>query len=363
MVVRLLLVTQDASLGVTLAFEDPERELVVAGSVSQAREVEVGDFDACVIDIGSTSRGERAAEMFRHLGLERSIVIGEDRARPETGERRYLARPFSLPELEAALERVVPQRSGRGPSRRTRVLGRLFETWTTGHVPSGSETGHAEPDDQHDPTLPSDPAAAVRPLPRRSADHVRKTRHGDSGIQRIREALDATSLIERLVEEQPVLADVDEVATRALRTFSDALLTSHVTLWVQVPDRSHVRIPYGSDGGPGRVASGSQLFESLASTFDAVLVDPFPHPWFDGLAGHVVQEEPLSAIAGALRTSGGYHGSVVAMGHGFTEGDRDALADLAREVAPELALAVSLNRLGVGGRLFPMPDIEEVVRR
>lgn len=360
---RLLLVTQDASLGVTLAFEDPERELVVAGSVSQAREHELRDFDACVIDIGSTSRGERAAQMFRDLGLGSSIVIGEDRARPQTERRRYLARPFSLPELESALRRVVPQRLGRGPSRRTRLIGRLFETWTTGHVPPGPEVG-SDPLGRHEPTPASDPAAAVRSLSRRSVDDVRRSAgHEGSVAERIREGLEGTFLIERLVEEQPVLADVDAVATPALRIFSDTLLTSHIAIWVQVRDGSHVRVPYGSGGGPGRVSSRSPLFASLASSFDAVLVDRFPHPWFDGLTGDVPQEERLSAIAGALRTGSGYHGSVVAVGHGFSAGDRDALADLAWEVAPELALAAALERLGVGGRLFAIPEITETGRR
>lgn len=360
---RVLLVTRDASLGVALAFEDPGRELVVVGSAAEARDHDLAGFDAAVVDIGSLVRGERAAEMFRDLGLARSIVIAEQPGSvADSDHRSYLARPFSITDLERALARSrhgLSQRTAAVPRRG--LIGRFFETWTTTVHPHG-DAGRPPAGREEGASGSVDPKAAVRTLPRRPDSDTRPSDGWRANEVRQNLALlESTSRLEELLSEKPHLSDLDDAAERASKAFSDGLLTSQVSIWMHASDGSHVHVPH-THAGASVQQPDRALFELLATAADAVLIDQLPHAWFGLLPDDVGEAGRLVAIAAALRTDDRYHGSVVALGAGFTDEDRDLLADLAREAAPTLALAATLNRLGVGSRLFSRTAAELVPR-
>lgn len=358
---RLLLVTTDPSLGVVLAFDDPDREVVVAGSVADARERDPGSFDACVVDVGSTARGVRIADVLRAVGLADVLVIAERGEPTPTASRyRYLQRPFTVAELDAALRKFAPSRFRRSPHQtpRRRFLGRLFEAGgSPAQVTQASERpGSGSRRDESARTTPTDETAAVvESLDRRAdldASHLSPERIVRAA--ELAELLATVTRIERIAEERSHVADLEETGEVVTRRLSDALAAVRISLWMRMSDGSHVRLPVrgSGSGGPARLAPGHPLLDLLASSADGVRIDRLHHPWLDGVTEDIAAEEDTVAIAAALRIGGRYDGAVIAFGRGFTTADRDRLADLAWEAGPELALAAALERLGSRDRLF-----------
>jgi hypothetical protein len=168
--------------------------------------------------------------------------------------------------------------------------------------------------------------------------------------KRLARVLAATTELEELVEQVPLLVDLPALGVAIVREVAQALDADTVGLWHR-----------GEDGW--RVLAHSGL-----TKHEATWIVPFEQPLFSEVdaSGGALLLDPVDAVQAAVTGIGGAHtesfmAAAVAAGPGrygilavgrdrqLTEQHLDTLGDLALEMAPGLAVAQQLERLRAVG--------------
>jgi hypothetical protein len=192
-----------------------------------------------------------------------------------------------------------------------------------------------------------EPATVARPTRWRARRQTAAPEPERQLRKRLARVLAATTELEELVEQVPLLADLPTLGVAIVREVAQVLDADTVGLWQR-----------GDDGW--RVLAHSGL-----TKHEATWVVPFEQPLFSEVdaSGGALLLDPVDAVQAAVTGIGGAHtesfmAAAVAAGPGrygilavgrdrpLTEQHLDTLGDLALEMAPGLAVAQQLERLG-----------------
>ncbi len=156
--------------------------------------------------------------------------------------------------------------------------------------------------------------------------------------------------LERLAADRPELLDPRAVARSILDEVEREFHPEAAMLWVPREDATYEAYETSGLGvAEGiRVPQGQALFASFNTHVDSVLIEPLdvsqrPVSGIPGLVGE-------SLVAATLRLSRTLVGVVIATGRGFTAAHRERLDSLVSRTAPDLAIAVLIERLANVGR-------------
>ncbi len=165
---------------------------------------------------------------------------------------------------------------------------------------------------------------------------------------RLAQVIAATSELERLVEEVPLLSDLDGLGRAIVRETRSQLDADTVGLWRAAPGGWRVVAHHGltKHEATWLVPSDHPLFAEVHATGGALLIDPVDqvHAAVAGIGGAHTE----SFMAAAIAVGPGRYG-IVAVGRdvSLTEQDLDTLCALTLEMAPGMAVAEQLDRLRI----------------
>ncbi|MDQ4130460.1 MAG: hypothetical protein M3133_05645 [Actinomycetota bacterium] len=380
---RVLVVSDDASLAVALSLMGEDREVVFVRAASEVASDDVGRFDTTVIDVGTTNAGLEVVAQLAKAGVAAPcLLLGDVEAPPPHPDVHVVVRPFSLERLDERL-RLRPWLEGMPQDGRfgRRLLGR-FRRMSQGPAPIrghdvSSEDrpyeGTSSPEDAYEESAPAvrhavagwgenddvEQRGAVGE-PRQAAPGPASPRVEPRSYPRFRSATKgthatpSTSLgrllslaeeLERLAADRPELLDPRAVARRILDEAERELRPEAATLWLPREDSTYEAYETSGLGvAEGiRVPQGQALFQSFNADVDSVLIEPLdvsqrPVSGIPGLVGE-------SLVAAALRLTRTLVGVVIATGRGFTATQRERLDSLVSRAAPDLAIAGLIERL------------------
>jgi hypothetical protein len=202
----------------------------------------------------------------------------------------------------------------------------------------------------HVPEVTTAAPPAVRPTRWRA----RKQKVGTTPERRLRErlarVLSATSELEKLVDEVPLLAELPALASAIVREVQQQLEADTVGLWRPAEDGWRLSAHRGLTRNEATwvVPFDQPLFSEVHATGGALLLDPVDavQAAVAGIGGAHTE----SFMAAAVAAGPGRYG-ILAVGRDrqLVEEDLDVLGDLALEMAPGLAVAEQLERLRVPG--------------
>lgn len=203
--------------------------------------------------------------------------------------------------------------------------------------------------------IPAAGASAVEAAPRPSRWFARKQRRVSAAEQDLRErlvrVLAATSELERLIDEVPLLADLPALAAVVVDDLATRLRADTVGLW-----------RYGDRGWTATAQRGltrheatwvvpddQPMFAEVHRTGGSLLIDPV-EPVQAAIAG-IGGAHTESFMATSIAVGPGRYG-ILAVGRDdpLTADDLDTLAEVALEVAPGLAVAEQIERLRATAR-------------
>jgi hypothetical protein len=216
----------------------------------------------------------------------------------------------------------------------------------------------------HVPEVVTAAPPAVRPTRWRA----RRQKTGTVPERRLRErlarVLSATSELEKLVDEVPLLAELPALASAVVREVQQQLDADTVGLWRPAEDGWRLSAHRGLTRNEATwiVPFDQPLFSEVHATGGALLLDPVDavQAAVAGIGGAHTE----SFMAAAVAAGPGRYG-ILAVGRDrqLVEEDLDVLGDLALEMAPGLAVAEQLERLrGTGSMSAPAASGEEARR-
>ncbi|TVR18659.1 MAG: GAF domain-containing protein [Nitriliruptor sp.] len=194
------------------------------------------------------------------------------------------------------------------------------------------------------------PASAAPPEVRPTRWRARGQKSGTASERQLRErlarVLAATSELERLTDEVPLLTDLTALATAVVREVGAQLDADTVGLWQAADQGWQVLAHTGltRHEATWTVPFDQPLFSEVHATGGALLLDPVDavQAAVAGIGGAHTE----SFMAAAIAAGPGRYG-ILAVGRDrpLVEADLDTLGDLALEMAPGLAVAEQLARL------------------
>lgn len=312
--VRILVVTTDPSFAIGAARMHADAKVLVA-SPNQLPSRSVEAFDAAVIDAGDRN-GEVVGQLRHDLTADRLVVIG-DGPGPD-GTDATLARPFTLEELAAVLglDALPLTRDEDG---RDGFLGRLMRRFhLAGEGPDGE-------------TAPPRDVPRVRAWPRMDVDHDPVSAAGYD------EAIVAGDRLRELLDGLPPVASVAEEAVAVVVAVRERLEGQLTVAWLESDGSFHPH--HTEDRNLAPLDADHPVLSALAEDVSAVVLEP-AGPAVDLVGGDV----PGVAVAG-IRYAGRLLGAVAVGRRALSVADRDTLLAIAREHAPRLALARTMERL------------------
>ena len=191
---------------------------------------------------------------------------------------------------------------------------------------------------------------AVRPTRWRARRQKTGTTPERQLRERLARVLTATSELEQLVEDVPLLAELPALAAAIVREVQVQLEADTVALWRPAEDGWRLTAHHGLTPNEARwvVSFDQPLFCEVHATGGALLLDPVDavQAAVAGIGGAHTE----SFMAAAVAAGPGRYG-ILAVGRDrqLVEEDLDTLGDLALEMAPGLAVAEQLARLRGGG--------------
>ena len=197
-------------------------------------------------------------------------------------------------------------------------------------------------------------ATSAPPTVRPTRWRARRQKAGTASERQLRErlarVLAATSELERLTDEVPLLTDLTALATAVVREVTVQLDADTVGLWRPADDGWQVIAHEGltRHEATWTVPFDQPLFSEVHATGGALLLDPVDavQAAVAGIGGAHTE----SFMAAAIAAGPGRYG-ILAVGRDrqLVESDLDTLGDLALEMAPGLAVAEQLERLRGSG--------------
>ena len=213
----------------------------------------------------------------------------------------------------------------------------------------------------------TEPATSAPPAVRPTRWRARRQKEGTASERQLRErlarVLAATSELERLTDEVPLLTNLTALATAVVREVAVRLEADTVGLWRPADDGWKVVAHEGltRHEASWTVPFDQPLFSEVHATGGALLLDPVDavQAAVAGIGGAHTE----SFMAAAIAAGPGRYG-IVAVGRDrqLVESDLDTLGDLALEMAPGLAVAEQLERLrgaGTAGEAAPVAGADE----
>lgn len=339
---RILALTEDASLAVALSELPFLHDVLAIGSVEQLEGHDLC-FEIALVDLGNTRRGlVGASDVIRSGVIAPCLVVGDEspielavELAPDAG---VLVRPFSLDELDARLVELaaVP-----------RDLWQVDSETELRAERAGAERNPAGLQTRASPTEAAAADGWGDDIRREVEFGVREAEPLDPEKQARTEStlsvLAELVQLERFLDQVPEVIDRRAVAERLLEQVEHAMSPLVSVLWVPGEEGHYEALAARRLDGDERVPFDQSLFLSFETNLDAVLisqVDPLQRP-VAGIPG--IRGETL--IAAALRVDEALQGVVMAAGTGYTEVERDQLQLLAVESAPAFAVAEVLERL------------------
>ena len=182
--------------------------------------------------------------------------------------------------------------------------------------------------------------------------------------ERLARVLAATSELERLVEEVPLLSDLPTLCAAVVREIQGHLEADTVGLWRPAAQGWQPTAHYGftSHEATWTVPFDQPLFSEVHANGGAMLLDPVDE--VQAAVAGIGGAHTESFMAAAIAAGPGRYG-ILAVGRDqrLVEGDLDVLGDLALEMAPGMAVAEQLLRLQQPGRPTAPQPSEEAERR
>lgn len=345
---RILTLTDDASLSVTLSQLPFGHDVVAIDSVDQLEEHD-RFFHVALIDLGTTRRGlVGASDVIRSGVSAPCLVLGDEKpielAVELAPDASVLVRPFSLEELDASLEELAAAaRDRERADLETELAAEPASAWEPGPpdvaVSSGpTATVAASVSSEPVPPHVGPPHVEFTVLRAEPLDPQEQTR-----IAWAENLLAEAAHLERFLDHVPEVVDRRAVAERLLERVEHDMRPLMSVVWVPDDEGRYEALAERRLDSDERVAFDQSMFLSFETNLDAALVsrvDPSQHP-LAGIPG--IRGETL--LAAALRVDDALQGVVMAAGTAYTEADRDRLQSLAVESAPALALAQVVERL------------------
>ena len=193
----------------------------------------------------------------------------------------------------------------------------------------------------------TEPATSAPPAVRPTRWRARRQKAGTASERQLRErlarVLAATSELERLTDEVPLLTDLTALSTAVVREVAVQLEADTVGLWRPADDGWKVVAHEGltRHEASWTVPFDQPLFSEVHATGGALLLDPVDavQAAVAGIGGAHTE----SFMAAAIAAGPGRYG-ILAVGRDrqLVEPDLDTLGDLALEMAPGLAVAEQL---------------------
>lgn len=373
----------------------------------EAGRVEGAAREAGVVIVGGgTDSGLALIQELRERGVAAPAVVLGDVPPPEGAEVTVVVPPFTLDELRLAVEAAVRLgRSARGGTRE--ILADVpspvrtpdeelpdpgppppaMPDTTQFREPTTPPT--AAPETEEEPALmvvetsppsipdvrepqslapvtalpqrepirhPSSPAATApaeqpRRWGRRRAQREEAAPQADTEMpmaERLRIAELAARELEGVVRKLPVLVDLHALAAALVGEVVERFAPEIAVLYVPGPNGFRVAAAEGLTSSERRmvVNADQPLFSKIWSSREAHLVAPLDLA--RGLVTGIGGARTEALIAGPVEAEGGCVGIIVVGGPDFTDGDLDKLDALAREAAPGLAVAQTIERLRNG---------------
>jgi len=400
--VRVVALSTEPSLAAALNMNS-DWEVVYAAEPEQAAHVIAG---ANVVLIGGgTEEGLRLAEELRSLGVTIPTVVVGDTPTPQGARFPVVTTPFTLHELQTAVERAVagakqsaPQapigvdaiemeapraprietqppvspstdRSGRrghlevardpseGPTLpaamrpiptatpATRAAGTAAAAPAASQTPAAASTPPAAREDP----LPAPPvakpevAAGARGFLRRRAKAAAPEENQVS--TRLRVAFDALSAVESAIDELPVLTDLRGLTQALIGEVIFLLSPETAALYLPSPDGFRVWASHGFSNVEKTMAvqTHQPLFADLLVRHEAVLIEPLDLAY--QLAAGIGGARTNAFLASPIEVNRKCVGVIVAGRDHFENEDLDQLEALSEEAAMGLGIALGLDRL------------------
>ncbi|TVP75549.1 MAG: GAF domain-containing protein [Nitriliruptor sp.] len=208
-------------------------------------------------------------------------------------------------------------------------------------------------------------ATSAPPAVRPTRWRARRQKSGTASERQLRErlarVLAATSELERLTDEVPLLTDLTALATAVVREVGAQLDADTVGLWQAADQGWQVLAHTGltRHEATWTVPFDQPLFSEVHATGGALLLDPVDavQAAVAGIGGAHTE----SFMAAAIAAGPGRYG-ILAVGRDrpLVEADLDTLGDVALEMAPGLAVAEQLARLRGTGAPTGAPPVQAV---
>lgn len=342
---------------------------------------------------GGTDEGLELAEHVRALGVTIPIVIIGDSDAPTGARYPVVTRPFTLGELQAAIERAVTGAMQSMPAQAAASVQTLPSTGMNQpsdvarrvrHLEVAPEPAEFVVQPVREPEVePGPPAAAVgtdavvtapvpepqkeaasgaaaeaphapgfrrrqdaagRGLLRRRAKEEQETAE-DPMAASLREAFDSLASVEKAIDQLPVLTDLAELTQALLREVTDLLWPQTAAIYLPGPDGFRVWASHGFSNVEKTmpVQSHQPLFVDLLVRHESVLIEPLDMA--QQLAAGVGGARTKAFLATPIEVNKKCVGVIVAGREHFENEDLDHLAALANEAALGLGIALGLDRL------------------
>jgi GAF domain-containing protein len=366
---RVLAVTGDASLLVAItSMLRGDWEVQVVRDPASAANAVPGAV-VVLVDFGTTERGLSNAEKIWELGVELPCLVVGDVPAPEA-RAKVLVRPFTLNDLIAAVNRLVPapivapvvvEEIPAVEEEHDAGVDELLE-----ELSSASEPPFIDPPDEpvvdepeviapvqapaeipvvEEPRIPVVEEQRARGLFRRKPAPARPSA-GDPLAEQIRRALTVLQDLDILIDKVPPLARPRAMAHAFLGEVVDLFHPEIAAVYVLANDGTfQVAASHGlSPVEAGmRVPPEQLLFMEITSSLEAVLIAPVDLA--QGLVSGIGGARTEAIMAAPITVDGACHGVIIVGRKDFSSEDLDALADLANEAGPGLAVAQTIERL------------------
>lgn len=334
--------------------------------------------DVLVLDLGSTTAGlalldslagEVAGAATGEGGerLLRAIVLGDEApAGSVPAETTWLLRPYTLPQLEQAIqERLQSSAETTAPPQPVAAVdpspdeaaavtaGDEMEAAVLDHAARpGHELAQQEDDVTSDESIIDLTRIPEAPPPTRSRAQrwlARRSRPSQDVSGQLRDrlaaVLEATAELERIVEDFPLLCSVGGFAEAVVADVAAQLDATTAGLWRMGPEGWTVIAHHGmtAQEASWQVPLDHPLFSEVDLSGGALLLDPVDamQAAVAGIGGAHTESFMAAAIA-----AGPHRFGILAVGRDrpLVERDLDALVDLASEAGPGIAAAEQLAR-------------------
>jgi hypothetical protein len=359
---RVLAVTGDASLLVALtSMLRGDWEVQIVRDPASAANATPGAV-VVLVDFGTTERGLETAEQIWQLGVTLPCLVVGDVDAP-TARAAVLVRPFTLNDLIGAITALVPSSVVPAPEPVFHVDITPAEDLFAEPVapladpvagpiesaPVAHEVAEAAPplepvaEDASEP----EPAAGgrARGLFRRRPVPARPPAR-DPLVDQIRRALGGLQDLDVLIDKVPPLARPRAMAHAFLGEVVEQFRPETAAVYVLGTDGTfQVCASHGLSAVEAgmKVPAEQLLFMEITSSLEAVLIAPVDLA--QGLVSGIGGARTEAIMAAPVTVDGACHGVVVVGRNDFSSDDLDALADLANEAGPGLAVAQTIDRL------------------